>query len=459
MPRFSIQNALPVAFFLGIGCMCIYFGVMQALRSHERQSWPQVDAVVLESEAIFTSGEDSKAEIKMLVEYKALQNTYQALIYAQDVSKADTLPPRYAVGKTVTIHYDPTDPSSPSYHFPSVMSSLTVALIGLVPILPASLFVVFWIAMGFTHWKMSQARRHLSRAVQEAELFNQSLEQLKAEGLTVPPELLAKKSYLVQQVEEIHNLLVSLQSGIDDLTPPLEEDNSGGDNESNPLAQVVIQPEIEPPPETFLQRAAAIIILSGIPLLLGFVMTWWAPYYLITCQRGEDNSSVDCTLQQMLFGFIDFGEPEIISDLREIDYKMKGKIRKQRSLMRLAGTSTKKIYAGRAAFTTKSIKRFLTDPDSHRLQVSDGHTMLGMYFPYLLAMFSLAALIVTNNARLPNASVPFAIGTSIAGGIALLPFFYLCDIHNTSLTTWLLLASVIIIGGITNVIRQSNSSK
>lgn len=451
MPRFSIQAAIPVLLFLGIGCMCIYFGITQAIRSHERQSWPQVDAVVLESDAIFLGGDGEgggEAEIKILLEYKVQQNTYQALIYAKDVSKADYIPPQYAVGKTVMVHYDPTDPSSPIYHFPSVVSSIVVALIGLIPLLPALLLVVFWIAKGFVHWKMFQARRYLRLGVQESAQFNQLLEQMKAEGRTVSSELLAKKSQLARKVEEAYALLTSLQEGIEELTPPLEEECEEEKHSTRVVARKIIQPKA-----TFLQRLVTTVALIGIPLLIGLAMTWWAPYYLMTCQRNADNS-VDCELQQMLFGFLRYGKPETIAGLREIDYKMEGEIRKQRALMRLTGTSTKQIYAGRAAFTSKSIKQFLLNTNMHGLRVSDGHTMLSLYFPYVLVMLSLAAMTIGNKEAFSDQLVSFMIGSLLASTIALLPFLYLCDIHNTSLTTWSVLASAIIAGGIIKVTRQ-----
>ena len=429
--------------------MCAYFGIVQAFRSHERQSWPQVDAVVLESEALFTGGQGEgggNAEVKMLVEYLVQQTAHQALVYAKDVTKVDYIPPRYDVGRNVTIHYDPADPSSPVFQFPSVVSSLVVVLISLIPILPAMLFIVFWIAMGFSRWKISQARRHLSHAVQEADQFNQTLEQYQADGRTIPAELLAQKSQLVRQVEEIHALLIGLQDEIDDLTPPPEE--------NAPTATAAKTPDVKLISTTFSQRIVLTAILAGLPLGLGYFLTGWAPYYSITCQRHEDNH-VDCQLQQVLFGFLQYREAEALVDLHEVDYEMKGEIRKKRAFLRLTGESTKQICAGRAAFTSKSIQRFLNDTNRHRLQVSDGHAILGLYLPYFLAMVSAAALILIHQkGPLPSSSVAFAIGSLVAGGIALLPFVYLCDIRNASVQAWLLLVITFLAGGIINVIRQ-----
>jgi hypothetical protein len=104
--------------FLFLGGLVLYFGLRDLSLAQLSADWPAVPGTVKSSGISWSHGDDSDSAFAKVVytyEVEGISHTSDQFSYgdygSSDTSHADSIVSRYAAGQSVTVYYDPLDPS------------------------------------------------------------------------------------------------------------------------------------------------------------------------------------------------------------------------------------------------------------------------------------------------------------------------------------------------------------
>lgn len=93
------------AIFVTGGGLCVYHGGRQAIDSINSPSWPRVDGKL-----VYAGQRSQSVDVRIVYDYKVGDRYYRS--YRHSFGSSYARPGEWTVGKTVTVFYDPRDPSS-----------------------------------------------------------------------------------------------------------------------------------------------------------------------------------------------------------------------------------------------------------------------------------------------------------------------------------------------------------
>ncbi len=457
-----------------IGFLMIGGAVWQWDSIARKKSWPQVEATIINSELVGIETGDDGPSIALRVRYLVTGKEIQATVYTDHFDSGegrfvrelitDRVPERYSAGNTVSVHYDPNEPTVAQTEFDDSHFShalrVVVLLIGLVLVIVSSILELTFLFVKFQQWKMHYQLKKARRLISEA---NDSFDE--DDGKLSDRCAQETRATINAQLEETEGLAHEVDAEVailesvfrDELDDPGEKpgvtERIG--SPSRPADQNVIGTN----------RLREIIICILIALSLGTLSSWFAPYHVISLRSAEDQR-VDCHIQRMLFGILPIDKPQAVTNLREVGRKVEQQSRTASHFLVLTGTEAITIPAGHALFTEKRINEYLSAP-SGRLLLSDGRLVFGLYVPWIILLWTMLICVVLwfDRERRPNrsthhasasrigllhmsAATRFSFGGvltwSVVWGVVLMAQ----DIYRTSVGQWLLLLGISIAGGI-----------
>jgi hypothetical protein len=165
MELVSILVIILVLAFVGGGAYLIYTGLTAGRKPDSVVTWPSVSAKVLSSEVVESSGFDENgnqvAEFKPVtrLSYQIGGKDFTSIqigpsVRLENVDSARRRANQYHIGRTVTIHYDPENPTEtmPSSR-PPVVKSVIIAgsVLVLIGLTGACIGLIAFLIYFFTH--------------------------------------------------------------------------------------------------------------------------------------------------------------------------------------------------------------------------------------------------------------------------------------------------------------------
>lgn len=139
-----------VSLFILLGLFFLFLGAKNVWLSFASTRWPAVDGFVQTSE-VHSSGETTSAGIDVAYEVNGVRYTTRTLYFGQtegsgDSSEAQIRALRYAKGRKVLVHHDPSDPSIACTETGFHTEALLLPGAGLAFALPGVMFLLFYVS-------------------------------------------------------------------------------------------------------------------------------------------------------------------------------------------------------------------------------------------------------------------------------------------------------------------------
>ncbi len=139
-------------FFIIIGILFVLEGAYFYQQDTESESWYQTEGVILSSDIYTESGEHGtmyKANIVYQYQVNGINYTSDDVstghLSSSDRNYAQQTVNKYYVGKTVTVFYNPKDPSNAVLEPGATIFPYIIILFGLLPIIVGSVFLYFMV--------------------------------------------------------------------------------------------------------------------------------------------------------------------------------------------------------------------------------------------------------------------------------------------------------------------------
>ena len=477
MPKINLSRWAWILAGIGWSSFFCYLAFQQSALTEERKSWPTVEGVILESKTVEST---DQIEYKVTFEYEVEGTRYENSEFFDEFEADYRIPEQHKRDRRVTVYYDPDHPDTALLD-PSTQVWI-LYMIASIPIVISLPFLFLWGLHLYIRYQMSVARYHLDKARTLIAEGNELLREHVREGGVADDEIVEKAVGLMTEASQVEAMLDGLDREIEAETVDNEESaetiseahDSADPPPSNSAHEGRIESSHVEQGEHIKQVGLGGALIAGlVPLLMGTAISWFVPYYSITCTRDSENN-VGVEIQQILYALFPVGEPEQLVDLQSVEDFREGTSRTKQGYLRFEGDRSVEIRASRSILTATRIREYLNSEEIEPLRASDGAVFWGLFVPWAIGLFGLVAAIIsmergtqspieqdgTNSARLPSGSpansflVPFVMGSYVTVCLAGLVFVTFVDVMHASTLIWLGLIGVSVLGGLINVVRS-----